>query len=116
MAELEKQGELQGVLIHTGQHYDSNMSDVFFSDLNIPVPDVHLGIGSGTHAEQTGKLMIAFERLCMDERPDIVLVVGDVNATVACSLVAAKSSRDYRTNTFSGEVIQTTSKYFFQIR
>jgi UDP-N-acetylglucosamine 2-epimerase (non-hydrolysing) len=90
MAELEKQGELKGVLIHTGQHYDSNMSDVFFSDLNIPVPDMHLGIGSGTHAEQTGKLMIAFEKLCMDERPDIVLVVGDVNATVACSLVAAK--------------------------
>ena len=90
MAELEKQGELKGVLIHTGQHYDSNMSDVFFSDLNIPVPDMHLGIGSGTHAEQTGKLMIAFEKLCMDDRPDIVLVVGDVNATVACSLVAAK--------------------------
>jgi len=78
------------VLIHTGQHYDPNMSDVFFDELNIPKPDIHLGIGSGTHAEQTGNLMIAFERLCLVKRPDMVLVVGDVNATVACSLTAAK--------------------------
>jgi UDP-N-acetylglucosamine 2-epimerase (non-hydrolysing) len=66
------------------------MSDVFFRDLGLREPDVHLGIGSGTHAQQTGQTMIAFERLCLEDRPDLVLVVGDVNATVACSLVAAK--------------------------
>ena len=92
IAEIEKQGALNAVLVHTGQHYDLNMSDVFFRDLEIREPDVHLGIGSGSHAEQTGKLMIAFEKLCENDRPDIVLVVGDVNATVACSLVAAKMS------------------------
>ena len=90
LAEIEKRGTLDAVLIHTGQHYDVNMSDVFFRDLGIREPDVHLGIGSGSHAEQTGKLMIAFEKLCEQDRPDRVLVVGDVNATVACSLVASK--------------------------
>ena len=76
MAAIKSQGELEAVLVHTGQHYDENMSDIFFRDLNIPDPDIHLGIGSGTHAEQTGKLMIAFEKLCMEDRPDMVLVVG----------------------------------------
>ena len=90
LAEIEQRNTLEAVLVHTGQHYDVNMSHIFFHDLGIREPDIHLGIGSGTHAEQTGKLMMAFEQLCMDDRPDMVMVVGDVNATVACSLVAAK--------------------------
>jgi len=90
LAEIERRGRLEAVLVHTGQHYDTNMSDVFFQDLGIREPDIHLGIGSGSHAEQTGKLMMAFEKLCFTNRPDMVLVVGDVNATVACSLVASK--------------------------
>jgi UDP-N-acetylglucosamine 2-epimerase (non-hydrolysing) len=78
------------VLVHTGQHYDRNMSDSFFSDLEIPVPDVFLGVGSGSHSEQTARIMIAFEKVCLEHRPDAVIVVGDVNSTVACGLVAAK--------------------------
>ncbi len=78
------------LIVHTGQHYDQNMSDNFFDDLNLPKPHISLGIGSGTHAEQTGKTMIAYEKVCFEQRPDITLVVGDVNATVACALVCAK--------------------------
>src|SRR5436189_1248569 len=81
---------LNGLLVHTGQHYDAGMSDVFFSDLGIPKPDVHLGVGSGSHAEQTARVMIAFEKVCMEEKPDLILVVGDVNSTMACTLVGAK--------------------------
>lgn len=77
-------------LIHTGQHYDKNMSDAFFSDLGLPPPDMHLGVGSGSHAEQTANVMLGYEAACLAERPDLTLVVGDVNATVACALVAAK--------------------------
>ena len=77
-------------LVHTGQHYDSAMSKVFFDDLEIPEPHIHLGIGSGTHAVQTAKTMMAFEDICLSEAPDIVVVVGDVNSTIACSMVAAK--------------------------
>lgn len=77
-------------LIHTGQHYDKSMSDVFFEELEIPRPDFHLDVGSGSHAEQTAKIMMAYEPICVQENPDIVLVVGDVNSTVACSLVAKK--------------------------
>ena len=77
-------------LVHTGQHYDTNMSDAFFRDLKLPEPDHHLGIGSGSHAEQTGNVMIAYERLCNDSRPDWIIVVGDVNSTLACALVGAK--------------------------
>ena len=80
----------QPVIVHTGQHYDFNMSDAFFRDLSLPEPGFHLGVGSGTHAEQTGGVMIAYEKVCMDDRPDCVIVVGDVNSTVACALVAAK--------------------------
>ncbi len=78
------------VLVHTGQHYDARMSDSFFVDLNIPEPDVHLNIGSGSHAEQVGRTMIEFEKVVRAEKPDWIVVVGDVNATCACSIVAKK--------------------------
>ena len=77
-------------IVHTGQHYDANMSDAFFDDLGLPKPHVHLGVGSGSHAEQTGNVMIAYEQVCMESRPDWIVVVGDVNSTLACSLVGAK--------------------------
>lgn len=79
-------------LIHTGQHYDREMSDVFFEELGIPQPDHHLDCGGGSHAEQTAKIMVAFERICQTaaRRPDCVLVVGDVNSTLACAIVAKK--------------------------
>lgn len=77
-------------IVHTGQHYDRAMSEVFFSQLGIPQPDVDLGVGSGSHAEQTARVMIAFDEECRRARPDLVVVVGDVNSTVACTLVAAK--------------------------
>ncbi|MGH9798443.1 MAG: non-hydrolyzing UDP-N-acetylglucosamine 2-epimerase [Candidatus Polarisedimenticolia bacterium] len=80
------------VLVHTGQHYDDLMSDVFFQELEIPRPEVHLGVGSGTHAAQTARIMETFERVLADDRPDWVVVVGDVNSTLACSVVAAKMS------------------------
>jgi UDP-N-acetylglucosamine 2-epimerase (non-hydrolysing) len=77
-------------LVHTGQHYDANMSDAFLRDLGLPDPDVHLGVGSGTHAQQTGGVMIAYEEECLRARPDWVVVVGDVNSTIACTLAAKK--------------------------
>lgn len=77
-------------LIHTGQHYDYNMSKIFFEDLGIPEPEVHLNIGSFSHAEQTAKIMIEFEKILLKERPLLVVVVGDVNSTIACALVAKK--------------------------
>lgn len=81
---------LQPLLIHTGQHYDHNMSDVFFEDLGLPAPHVHLGVGGGSHAQQTAGVMVKFEELCIRELPDLVLVVGDVNATMATAITAAK--------------------------
>jgi len=80
----------QPVLIHTGQHYDANMSDAFFQDLKMPKPDFHLNVGSGSHAEQTGGVMIAYEAIVNQHRPDWVVVVGDVNSTAACTMVGAK--------------------------
>ena len=77
-------------LIHTDQHYDKAMSQVFYDELGIPEPDYHLGCGGGTHAEQTAKIMVEFEKVCVAQRPDCVLVVGDVNSTLACSIVAKK--------------------------
>jgi UDP-N-acetylglucosamine 2-epimerase (non-hydrolysing) len=77
-------------IVHTGQHYDANMSDAFFRDLGLPEPQVHLEVGSGTHAEQTGGVMIAYERACIAARPDWTVVVGDVNSTLACTITAAK--------------------------
>lgn len=81
---------IQPLLIHTGQHYDCAMNDPFFEQLRIPRPDVNLGVGSGSHAVQTAGIMVEFERYCLAHRPDMVLVVGDVNSTIACALVAAK--------------------------
>jgi UDP-N-acetylglucosamine 2-epimerase (non-hydrolysing) len=83
---------LRNVLVHTGQHYDEAMSDRFFADLNIPKPDVHLEVGSGSHAAQTAEIMKRFEEVLLRERPDLLVVVGDVNSTLACALVAAKIS------------------------
>jgi UDP-N-acetylglucosamine 2-epimerase (non-hydrolysing) len=77
-------------IVHTGQHYDANMSDAFFRDLRLPEPAHHLEVGSGTHAEQTGRTMIAYEAVCVRDRPDAIVVVGDVNATVACAMVGTK--------------------------
>ncbi len=80
----------QQVLVHTGQHYDANMSDIFFDDLGLPAPHYHLGVGSGSHGQQTARVMMAFEPVVEQEKPDLVLVVGDVNSTIACALVSAK--------------------------
>ena len=83
---------IRTTLVHTGQHYDSVMSDVFFDELGLRQPDHHLGTGSGSHAEQTARVMLAFEPLLDDLAPDWVVVVGDVNSTLACALVTAKST------------------------
>jgi len=77
-------------IVHTGQHYDASMSDAFFADLRLPEPAHHLEVGSGTHAEQTGRTMIAYEQVCGHDRPDAIVVVGDANATAACAMVGAK--------------------------
>ena len=82
--------EIEPVLVHTGQHYDSTMSDLFFRQLNIPEPDINLGVGSASHAAQTAEIMKRFEPVVEKQRPDWVVVVGDVNSTIACGLVATK--------------------------
>jgi len=78
------------VIVHTGQHYDANMSDSFFEDLGLPTPDYNLEVGSGSHAEQTGAVMVAYEKIIMETPPDATIVVGDVNSTIACTLAAKK--------------------------
>lgn len=88
--ELKKHPEFNPVLVHTGQHYDFNMSHAFFDDLDLPEPHIYLGVGSGTHAEQTGQIMIKFEKICFEEKPHLVIVVGDINSTLACALVTSK--------------------------
>lgn len=87
---LKATTDFRPVIVHTGQHYDAAMSDDIFADLGLPAPDHHLGIGSGSHAEQTGRVMIAYEKLAIEERPDWLVVVGDVNSTAAASMAAAK--------------------------
>jgi UDP-N-acetylglucosamine 2-epimerase (non-hydrolysing) len=87
---LENGDLIQHILVHTGQHYDVRMSEAFFSALNIPDPDINLEIGSGSHAEQLGHTMIAFEKVLLEQKPDWVVVVGDVNATLSCSVVAKR--------------------------
>ena len=90
-AEMKKRdSEFTPLIVHTGQHYDEKMSDAFFRDLGMPKPDVHLGIGSASHAVQTAKIMLEFEPIVLREKPDWVLVVGDVNSTVACTIVCSK--------------------------
>ncbi len=90
MNALKTRQHIVQTLVHTGQHYDANMSDVFFEQLGIPAPDVNLAVGSGTHARQTAEIMTRLEPVLMDRRPDLVLVYGDVNSTVAAALVCAK--------------------------
>ncbi len=86
----QKANDLSWKIVHTGQHYDYEMSQAFFDDLEIPKPDFFLAAGSGSHAIQTAKIMVGFEEVCLSEKPDIVVVVGDVNSTLACSIVAKK--------------------------
>jgi UDP-N-acetylglucosamine 2-epimerase (non-hydrolysing) len=90
LAELRRQEEIEPVLVHTGQHYDYSMSQVFFDQLRVPPPDYNLGVGSGTHFAQTAEIMRKFGELVQQDRPDMVVVAGDVNSTIACALVAAK--------------------------
>ena len=87
---LARETWCSSVIVHTGQHYDYNMSDSFFRDLDLPNADVHLEVGSGSHAEQTGRVMIEYEKVVMNDRPDWIVVAGDVNSTLACALVGAK--------------------------
>lgn len=82
--------KIQHLICHTGQHYDENMSKVFFEELELPKPDFYLGVGSGSHAVQTANIMIKFEEVLINKKPDLIIVVGDVNSTIACSLVAVK--------------------------
>ena len=87
---IENHQFINAVLVHTGQHYDDNMSEAFFSGLGIRKPDYHLDVGSGTQAVQTAGIMVKFEEVCLKEMPDMVVVVGDVNSTIAAGLVAKK--------------------------
>lgn len=87
---LRKEHWINPVIVHTGQHYDFNMSDAFFEDLGLPNPDIYLGVGSGTHAEQTAKVMMSYEKVLYSQQPDLVVVVGDVNSTMAAAITASK--------------------------
>ena len=90
MHALKGNRHIKPILVHTGQHYDVKMSGQFFEELNIPAPDINLEVGSASHAVQTARIMEGFEKICIDENPDFVMVVGDVNSTAACTMVAAK--------------------------
>lgn len=87
---IERFSDIEYKLVHTGQHYDDDMSNIFFKELEIPKPDINFNVGSGLHAKQTAKIMTLFEVYCLNEKPDIVLVLGDVNSTLACSMVVSK--------------------------
>ncbi len=95
--ELKKKRSIIPLLVHTGQHYDKNLSKIFFRDLGLPKPDFYLGVGSGTHSVQTAKVMIEFEKILFREKPQMVVVVGDVNSTLACALASAKYRCTYQT-------------------
>ena len=88
--QAQNYNQLECLIVHTGQHYDYEMSQAFFDDLELPKPEYFLEAGSGSHAEQTARVMVAFEKVCLKEKPDLVMVVGDVNSTLACSIVAKK--------------------------
>jgi UDP-N-acetylglucosamine 2-epimerase (non-hydrolysing) len=88
--EYKKYEQIHSILVHTGQHYDKTMSDLFFHQLDIPEPDINLEVGSASHAIQTADIMKAFEKVVLEHKPDAILVVGDVNSTIACGLVAVK--------------------------
>src|ERR1700687_3754351 len=90
LSALRQYPRIKQSLIHTGQHYDTNMSDVFFQQLEIPAPDINLEVGSGSHARQTADIMTRFEPVVLERKPDLVLVYGDVNSTVAAALVCSK--------------------------
>ncbi|MHC4943932.1 MAG: non-hydrolyzing UDP-N-acetylglucosamine 2-epimerase [Planctomycetota bacterium] len=90
VAATRRAGTLDFSIVHTGQHYDKTMSDLFFKELDIPPPDINLGVGSGSHAQQTAAIMTGFEQVLAGRRPDCVIVVGDVNSTIACALVSVK--------------------------
>ncbi len=87
---LRRESWCEPVMVHTGQHYDANMSEAFFRDLDLPQADYNLGVGSGSHAEQTAGVMVVYEKLCIEHRPDWIVVAGDVNSTMACTLAAKK--------------------------
>src|SRR4030095_338138 len=89
-AMMRREPEFVPLIVHTGQHYDAQMSDAFFDDLELPQPDIYLGVGSASHAQQTAAIMERFEPVVLREKPDWVLVVGDVNSTIACALVCSK--------------------------
>ena len=88
--EMRRHPQIEQMLLHTGQHYDDNMSRIFFEELGLPRPDVYLGVGSGSHAWQTAQVMIGFDQVCQEFKPELVVVVGDVNSTLACTVTAAK--------------------------
>ena len=88
--EMKKHIRIESILVHTEQHYDENMSRLFFDQLKLPEPDIYLGVGSGSHAQQTARIMLEFEKVLIKEKPDLVIVVGDVNSTIACALTASK--------------------------
>ncbi len=87
---LKSEQNFHPLIVHTGQHYDNNLSEIFFKELGLPEPDTYLGVGSGTHGEQTSRIMIEFEKVLFEEKPDLVMVAGDVNSTIACALDAVK--------------------------
>jgi len=88
--EMGRYPDIEPILVHTGQHYDDNLSQVFLRDLNLPEPDIYLGVGSDSHARQMARIMVEFEGVLLDRKPDLILVVGDVNSTLACAVTAAK--------------------------
>ncbi len=88
--QMECNPDIRQTLLHTGQHYDDKMSQIFFDELGIPKPDIYLGVGSGSHAAQTARVMVAFEKVLIEHKPDLIVVVGDVNSTLACAITAAK--------------------------